>query len=267
MGDYLRFHKASTQPRTVARGKDGARLYAIGDVHGCFDELVQLLDQIRLDNEARPPADCFVVFLGDLVDRGPHSRQVIEYLRSEPLDFAKIFYLKGNHEEIIVRAFRGEPELLPYWLRYGGYEFLQSYGIEPHELMALDVEALEYMATSRVPLAHIDFLAQGHDSIKFGDYLLVHAGIRPGVALEAQSSRDLRWIRDGFLNSDRDHGFIVVHGHTISDGVDDKINRIGVDTGAYKTGILSAVCIDGENRDFLSVGSQDLIADDQQRDE
>ena len=238
-----------------ARGSPGRRLYAVGDVHGCYAEMCALLDLICEDHEARPAAPCFIVFLGDLIDRGPRSRDVIRHLREEPPKFAQLHVLKGNHEEMMLRALRGEPHLIRDWLKHGGDACARSYGLDPARLLTEDAETLEHLLASHVPAADLDFLETCIDQVRFGDYLLVHAGVRPGVALTAQSGQDLRWIRGEFLETTQDFGAVVIHGHTITETVTEKPNRIGVDTGAYRTGVLSAVRLEGAERSFLSVGS------------
>jgi serine/threonine protein phosphatase 1 len=181
---------------------------------------------------------------------------VVRHLRETPPDFAQVHLLKGNHEEMMLRALGQEPELIPDWLMYGGMECAESYGIAPHELLTEDLERLAYVLAASIPAKDLAFLASGHDSIRFGDYLLVHAGIRPGVALADQSGQDVRWIRKDFLESTADHGVVVVHGHTISDAVVERRNRIGIDTGAYKFGVLTALRIEGPERSFLSTGEK-----------
>jgi serine/threonine protein phosphatase 1 len=239
---------------TPARGSPGRRLYAIGDVHGCYAEMCALLELIRKDHEARPPAPCFIVFLGDLIDRGPSSRDVIRHLRDRPPEFAQLYLLKGNHEEMMLRALRGEPHLIRDWLKHGGDTCARSYGLDPARLLTEDTETLAHLLAGHVPAEDLDFLETCIDQVRFGDYLLVHAGVRPGVALAQQSGRDLRWIRGEFLETAQDLGAVIVHGHTITETVTEKANRIGVDTGAYRTGILSAVRLEGAERSFLSVG-------------
>lgn len=226
-------------------------MYAIGDIHGRLDLLDELLARIGADNRAREPAKVTVVFLGDLIDRGPHSAQVIERLRTwQPTD-AGVVFLCGNHEEVLLRVLAGEPAILPDWLKFGGAECLASYGLDPGELA--DCEEGEAIAAIRaaVPAEHRAFLKGFADTFRFGDYLFVHAGIRPGLDVAAQAQKDLRWIRHPFLDDRSDHGFVVVHGHTISDGVEERPNRIGIDTGAYRSGVLTALAIEGTERWFL----------------
>jgi serine/threonine protein phosphatase 1 len=155
---------------------------------------------------------------------------------------------------MMLRALRGEPHLIRDWLKHGGDTCARSYGLDPARLLTEDTETLEHLLASHIPASDLDFLEKCIDQVRFGDYLLVHAGVRPGVALQDQSGRDLRWIRGEFLDTGQDFGAVVVHGHTITDTVTEKANRIGLDTGAYRTGILSAVRIEGAQRSFLSAG-------------
>ena len=226
----------------------GHRAYAIGDVHGRLDLLDDLLAQVEVDDAAKDPAKVTIVFLGDLIDRGPQSAQVVERLRRYHPSFAKTVFLMGNHEEVMLRILAGETDILPDWLRFGGTECLQSYGIDPFELQSRGrAEALK-MLRNAIPKEHVKFLSGFVDTASFGSYLFVHAGIRPGVALAEQIPQDLRWIRMPFLDDATDHDCIVVHGHTICEAVDARPNRIGVDTGAYRTGVLTALGIEGDDR-------------------
>jgi serine/threonine protein phosphatase 1 len=241
------------------QGAGGWRAYAIGDVHGRLDLLDGLLRQIEKDHSARgKSAKALLVFLGDLIDRGPQSSEVLERVRSEVMPSFQTVVLAGNHEEMMRRVLDGDLELLRKWLRFGGAECLASYGINPSELLALPQHAWIPELRSKIPKEHQALLRELEDSISFGDYLFVHAGIRPGIPLERQSASDLRWIREPFLADRRDHGVVVVHGHTISIGVDEQINRIGIDTGAYQTGVLSALAIEGSDRWFLEQHEADL---------
>jgi serine/threonine protein phosphatase 1 len=236
---------------SAPHGPAGHRLYAIGDIHGRLDLLDRLLAEIEADIELRLQAKILIVFLGDLIDRGPQSAQVIERLRKwRPAGATKIFLL-GNHEEVFLRVLAGEVGILHDWLRFGGAECLSSYGVSPAEIAKRSEVAALREIKAAVPAAHYDFLQEFADTFQFGDYLFVHAGIRPGSALAAQSKEDLRWIREPFLSDGSDHGFVVVHGHTISNQVDERPNRIGLDTGAYRTGILTAMAVEGGEHWFL----------------
>jgi serine/threonine protein phosphatase 1 len=231
-------------------GPPGKRLYAVGDVHGRLDLALELLELIARDAWGRD-REILLVFLGDLIDRGPNSRGVLELARGQPLSGARTLCLKGNHEEMFARGLGGEASVLPQWLDYGGYECAQSYGVEVGALFGRSPEELEATLLQAVPASHIRFAQDLPDSIRFGDYVLAHAGVRPGVKLEDQTPRDLRWIREGFLESEADFGFRVVHGHSISLQVEERANRICVDTGAYMSGVLTACWIDGAEVGFL----------------
>jgi serine/threonine protein phosphatase 1 len=224
------------------------RAYVIGDVHGCLDLLDDLLSRITAEIARRPQSKVSIVFLGDVVDRGPASAQVVERLRTVSIPGASVHFVMGNHEEVMLRVIDGETDLLRSWLRFGGAETLRSYGVDPKELKKLSSGELAARLRKAIPAAHRRFLAGFTDSIAFGDYVLVHAGIRPGIDLSEQSKADLRWIREPFLADMTDHGFVVVHGHTITNEVEIMPNRIGIDTGAFCTGTLTALAIDGKKR-------------------
>jgi serine/threonine protein phosphatase 1 len=235
----------------LPQGPQGKRCYVIGDVHGRRDLLEGLLDQIRTD-AARHDRAIIIVCVGDLIDRGIESRGVIELVRSRPVDWAHWVFLKGNHEEALVDGLEGRPALLLQWLQFGGFETARSYGVEIGALFGRDADTVEAILQQAIPKADLDFMAGFIDSARFGDYGIVHAGVRPGVAFGEQTTRDLRWIREEFIESDADHGLMIIHGHTIFDEVDVRRNRIGLDTGAYRTGRLSALWIDGAERGVLT---------------
>jgi serine/threonine protein phosphatase 1 len=238
-------------------GPAGKRLYAVGDVHGRLDLLDTLLEQIRADLSERPIEVAAVVFLGDLIDRGPDSAGVVERL-SALADFpSKFLFLLGNHEEMLLRVLAAEPGVAYDWLEFGGDTCVESYGLLPAALKAMDEEQIARTMADAIPAAHVRFIEAFGDTFSFGDYLLVHAGIRPGVAIEDQQPHDLRWIRRPFLSDAHDHGVMVVHGHTISNGVDRRPNRLGIDTGAYQTGVLTAAVVEENVLRFLQTGGGD----------
>lgn len=243
---------SSTRSFTGPRGK---RLYAVGDVHGRLDLVDDLLGRIEDDINDRPVETAAVVFLGDLIDRGPDSAGVIERLQSLSHFPAKTLFLLGNHEEFLLRALAGEPGVAHDWLGFGGDACAESYGIASITLQALDEDRIAKVLHAAIPAAHVEFIKTFGDTFAFGDYLLVHAGIRPGVPIEQQQPRDLRWIRQPFLSDTHDHGCMVIHGHTISNGVDQRLNRIGIDTGAYQTDILTAAVIEEDDIRFLATGN------------
>lgn len=237
------------------RGQAGARAYAVGDVHGRLDLLDELLGKIEDDIAARPVDKVALLFLGDLIDRGPDSAGVVERLRALDGFPAKTGFLLGNHEEMFLRVIDGEPGIAYDWLGFGGDACVESYGVAAAPLQAFDEARIAQTLRGAVPAGHVDFIRGFGDTFGFGDYLFVHAGIRPGVPIEQQEPHDLRWIRRPFLSDTKEHGVMVVHGHTISDGVEERSNRIGIDTGAYQTGVLTAVAVEEDRRWFLATGA------------
>jgi serine/threonine protein phosphatase 1 len=226
-------------------GARGYRAYVVGDIHGRLDLLEQLLEKIHEDIARRRPRKTLIVFVGDLIDRGPGSAQVVERLRTYRHKGVQPVFLLGNHEEVLLRILAGETDLITKWRWFGGTECLGSYGVDTAKLAGLtDDEALQVVRDA-IPKEHVEFLEGFDDSCRFGDYLFVHAGIRPGIEIDQQRQADLRWIREPFLFDDTDHGFVVVHGHTIRPEVEIRPNRIGIDTGAYRTGVLTALAIEG----------------------
>lgn len=232
----------------------GKRVYAIGDVHGCADELIQLLDMIASDHAARGASSRTIILLGDLLNRGPDSAQVVEHAR-RLLSSGEGRLIKGNHEELFVRAVRGSRPAIRALLSNGGMATLTSFGLVEEEVNRGNYADLAELLRQRIPQDVVALLDAAEDKIAIGDYLFVHAGLRPGVAIAEQDETDLRWIREEFLNSRVDHGAMVVHGHTIEPGVMQCNNRIGVDTGAYRTGVLSAIGLEGTERWFLATGT------------
>lgn len=252
--------RSSSKAMDCPRGALGLRAYVIGDIHGRFDLLEELLGKVHADVERRGSCKTLLVFVGDLIDRGPQSAQVVERLRTyDHPDIQPVFIL-GNHEEVLLRILDGDASLVPSWLKFGGAQCLASYGLASREVaISTDAHALALIRRA-IPQEHVEFLRSFIDSCRFGDYLFVHAGIRPGVELGEQRQSDLRWIREPFLLDDTDHGFIVVHGHTISMEVEEKSNRIGIDTGAFATDVLTALGIEGDERWFIDTRARDDIA-------
>jgi serine/threonine protein phosphatase 1 len=237
-----------------ARVPDGLRIYAIGDIHGRVD-LLRILHHLIANDKGERPNDRLVIYLGDYVDRGLDSRGVIDFFLDEHPRDLPFIALKGNHEEMMLR-FLDDISVGPGWLEYGGAETLLSYGVslsgpisEERTLIEVQRRLLE-----NVPSRHIDFMLGSRLYHVAGDYLFVHAGIRPGKPLEAQVADDMLWIRGDFLRSGDDHGYVVVHGHSIKLKVDFRPNRIGIDTGAYATGVLTCLVLEGGNRRLLQTG-------------
>lgn len=251
------FRKKRPPPTSAPRGAEGYRAYVVGDIHGRLDLLDQLLDKIHADLERAPRKKVVLIFVGDLIDRGPQSAGVIERLRAYKRSGVRRIVLLGNHEEVLLRILEGDSTLIDSWLKFGGAECLESYGVDPRTIHKMDPPAALGEIVEAIPDAHARFLAECADTFRFGDYLIVHAGIRPGTEIEQQLQSDLRWIREPFLGDRCDHGFVVVHGHTISNDVEVFHNRIGIDTGAYASGKLTALAIDGEERWFLDTGKSE----------
>jgi serine/threonine protein phosphatase 1 len=233
---------------------DGIVLYAVGDIHGQLQLLDRLLDKVDADARRQDADQCVLVFVGDYIDRGTDSAGVIERLVSGLPEDAECRFILGNHEAILLE-FIEKPERLPLWLMNGADATLRSYGIEApssHDQLH-DFVGCRDEFVSKLPQTHRAFLDGLELKVKFGDYLCVHAGIRPGVPLSEQSRQDLLWIRGEFLDSEEDFGFIVVHGHTPGPVPVVRRNRIGIDTGAWAFGCLTAVRLHGATREFLSV--------------
>jgi serine/threonine protein phosphatase 1 len=248
-GFFKRRSRAQNSPNCVPTA---TRVYAIGDVHGCLAELDRLLLEIEEDS-AGWSGKLILVLLGDLVDRGPKSRGVIERLLNGPLPGSELHVLMGNHEEAMLSVYDGTIEPRG-WLSYGGLQTLESYGIARADHFAPGFDLGRRMREA-IPAEHIAFIRGLPNHVSIGGYLFVHAGIRPGVPLGEQRASDLRWIRGGFLDSDVDHGVTVVHGHTITDAPETMPNRVGIDTGCYAGGQLTALVLEGAERRFLSVAA------------
>ncbi len=240
--------------RIEARLPDGLRIYAIGDIHGRVD-LLRILHHLIAEDGRGKAGKRLVVYLGDLVDRGLDSRGVIDFLLDDhPADLPFVV-LRGNHEEMMLR-FLDDVSVAPGWLEYGGAATLLSYGVSmsgpvSDERMLID---LQRRFVENVPPRHVAFMRDARFYYVAGDYLFVHAGIRPGEPLDAQQPEDLMWIRAEFLRSNADHGYIVVHGHSITRKAEFRSNRIGIDTGAYATGILTCLVLEGDKRRLLQTG-------------
>lgn len=247
----LRKKTVPKPPRPPAALPPGQRVYAIGDVHGRFDLLQDLIARIAADNAGRAPTEVHVVMLGDLIDRGPQSREIVDYFLKGAPGFASWHFIMGNHEEMLLKLIDNpDSSLMPQFLRFGGRETFESYGAPQRVLDTPDLYSPDTLPFY-VPEEHRAFMRKMEDGILVGDYFFTHAGIRPGVPLDQQEHQDLRWIRKGFLESEADHGMIVIHGHTVLDEVEIRPNRIGIDTGAYASGRLTALGLEGTERWFI----------------
>ena len=238
---------------TAASVGAGRRVWAIGDIHGCADLLRALLTQIlAMESLFTPPR---LVFLGDYVDRGPSSRDVLDLLVSlkESSRLSPAF-VRGNHD-FMMQEFLLKPEIGPAWIGMGAGPTLASYGVAPP---ALSVSPQAWRDTQArfadaVPQRHREFLDSLEPSAVEGGYFFTHAGVRPGKPIDRQRASDLMWIRSAFLDDKRRLGKTVVHGHTVTTDPHEDHRRIGLDTGAYASGKLTAVCIEGASRRFLQV--------------
>lgn len=243
-------------PGRSAAVPPGRRVYAVGDVHGRADLLARLLDEMNEDVarggfEGRP----ILVFLGDYVDRGFQSREVIDLLLSPLLSPFETYFLKGNHEAAMLQ-FLADPAIGPRWGEFGGVETLVSYGVKPPRVRTSKEEwaRCSEELNALLPVEHRQFLANLDLSVRIGDYVFVHAGLKPGVPLEDQSEYDLLWIREEFLEDRRLFGPVIVHGHTPAPAPYRDARRIGIDTGAYLSGKLTAARFEHDQVDFMVTG-------------
>jgi serine/threonine protein phosphatase 1 len=250
IGKLFTRRRPDEEPAQVPTGR---RIYAIGDIHGRVDLLRKLHARIVEHAAAENyTSHNVVIYLGDYVDRGADSRGIIDLLLDAPLPQFEYVYLKGNHEDSLLR-FLADEWHGPQWFTYGGDRTLESYGVRPPRSVTdpAELRRAQTEFAQQLPPRHLDFFTRLRMLHVEGDYAFVHAGVRPGISLDEQSDEDLMWIRDEFLRSNLDFGRIVVHGHSITDSPTVKANRIGIDTGAFATGCLTCVVLEGTNRRFL----------------
>jgi serine/threonine protein phosphatase 1 len=228
----------------------GERIYCIGDIHGRLDLLLEIRERIADDLRMAPVRRAVTIFLGDYIDRGPDSSGVITMLASR--DFpTEVVSLRGNHEQMAL-AFLENPVGAQSWLQFGGFETLVSYGADPRRDLDLDdVWRTRETFRALLPAGHLAFLQDTAFSAESGDYFFCHAGVRPRVPLADQTEEDLLWIRGDFLGYDRYHPKLIVHGHTIVSEPDIRPNRVNIDTGAYLTGVLTCLVLEGDRQAFL----------------
>jgi serine/threonine protein phosphatase 1 len=225
---------------------DGIRIYAIGDIHGRSDLLKEIFTAIDADTARSPTSRPIEVFLGDYIDRGPQSAQTLDLLIDRSHRRETVF-LKGNHEVFLLEALR-DPKKLEDWRQFGGLQTLMSYDIQPPLNPDTAEQADLINALIKVmPASHLQFLQDLKPSFLCGDFFFVHAGVRPGIPLNEQQENDLLWIRNEFLNSRENFGKFIVHGHTPVPEPDIRPNRINIDTGAYATGKLTLLSIQGSS--------------------
>ena len=251
---FLRAERQSTRKPSVP---DGERVYAVGDIHGRLDLFEALRDAIDADDGAAPPAATSIILLGDLVDRGPHSAGVIEAVRAWQAH-RPVRCILGNHEEMFLQSFK-DLDILRHFLRHGGRETITSFGLARDQYNLLTLEDLQEAMQELVPGDVRDYLAGLEDLIVIGDYAFVHAGVDPEEPLEAQRTSDLRWIRERFLRYGEPLSHVIVHGHTISDDVAFAGFRVGIDTGAYRTGRLTALVLEGSERRIIQAVDSDGV--------
>jgi len=233
------------------------RLYVIGDIHGRLDLLTRLLAMIEADASPHTHKTKRLIFLGDYIDRGLDSRGVIDRLMRSFENGLKPIFLRGNHEDCLLKFLKNDLRFTPIWLQYGGSAGIASYGVNPYLLAAGLKEAdklqhLRHELLDILPRSHRDFFENTVVSVTYGDYFFAHAGVRPAIPLAKQKPEDLMWIREDFLSYPKGMGKMIVHGHTIQPHPDVRPNRIGLDTGAYASGHLTCLVIDGTTRTFLS---------------
>lgn len=245
------FRTRETAPASAAATVPaGMRVYAVGDIHGRADLLRRLLRLIEADNARQAPAEMRLIFLGDYIDRGPASREVIDILMDDPPFADQVVRLRGNHEEAML-AFLDDPARTRIWLDWGGLATMVSYGVRLPPDRLPPGQLLPYLSRrlgELLPAAHRNFLERLPVQETVGDYLFVHAGVNPEVPLDRQDPFDLTTIRSPFLDWGRPLGKVVVHGHTISlEGPEILSWRIGIDTGAYATGRLTALVLEGDS--------------------
>ena len=238
-------------PEKDLQSETQQRIYAIGDIHGRLDLLERVIEAIRRDVVEHGPA-ALTVTVGDYIDRGPWSCDVLDRLVDNPFP-TPFVPLKGNHEQML-EDFLANAAAGAIWARNGGLETLKSYGISIGGLLrgASFAEAAKHLR-AEFPARHLNFLKSLKPSLSHGNYFFCHAGVRPGVPLASQSEEDLLWIREPFLSCAESYGRIVVHGHTPTAEPEVRANRIGIDTGAFSSGRLTCVALaDGAPR-FLNV--------------
>lgn len=233
-----------------AKGPDGMRIYAIGDVHGRFDCLSALHEMIMKEIARDRPADWRIIHLGDYVDRGPQSREVLEFLSNACARDPRIIATLGNHDEGFLDFLRSPTEA-QLFIDYGGFETCASYGVVLRSMKREELIASHREMVDAVPRSHILFLRDRPRSVSFGDFYFCHAGIRPEIALDSQDAHDLIWIRRDFLDHRRLYAKVIVHGHTPCEQPDVLSNRLNVDTKAFETGRLTALVIDGNLKRFI----------------
>ena len=239
--------------RFFDRVRDFERVYAIGDVHGEFELFCEMLEKINQDNKSLDDAQTVILLLGDMIDRGPKSRQVLELLQQFHTTSSGLVVLLGDHEEMMLASAKGVEVAQRLWMKKGGRQTLESYGVDVAQFVRATPQERADQIVSAVGETTLAWLGSRPLSYRSGDYYFCHAGIRPGTELGRQRKRDLLGIGAEFLASDRDHGAMIVHGHAEVRGAEISHNRINLDTAAYRTGKLSAIGLEGSKKWLISV--------------
>jgi serine/threonine protein phosphatase 1 len=249
----LAARKAEAPPPAGPRVPEGQRVYAIGDIHGRADLLERLLELIAADTAKARPAETTLIYLGDYIDRGPASREVVDIARAPHPMVDRVVRLRGNHEEAML-TFIADFEMGRLWLDYGGMATLHSYGVR----LAPGLSAQERFAAmasqldQAIPPEHRDFYDRLSLSETIGDYFFVHAGINPYQPIAEQDPFEMTTIRSPFIEWGRPLEKVVVHGHTIAPEAEFRSWRIGIDTGAYATGHLTCLVLEGGGQRLIT---------------
>ena len=255
MIDHFRHFFRAKPAQPTARMPAGQRAYVIGDIHGRLDLFEELIHAVEQDDLEAAPATTTIILLGDLVDRGPDSAGVLDRARRWQAE-RPVRILAGNHEEMFLESFTNI-NMLRHFLKHGGRETILSYGVNQRKYNECSLEDLQKIMFQYIPEADRTFMQSFEEYATLGDYAFVHAGINPEVPLPDQSRQDLLWIRDPFLGYAQQHSHMIVHGHTIVEEVDERANRIGIDTGAYRFGRLTALVLEGTDRRYIQTVQTD----------
>ena len=251
-GSHVR--RTTARAWSVSKGEAPfQRIYAIADVHGHFGLFSEALRAIQTDNRKRGPAQTVIVIAGDSIDRGPRSRQMLQLLQAMQSTSSGVIVLAGNHEQMLIDSADGDGRAQNIWMRSGGNRTLHSYGVDVRQLRRLDRMERAHVITQAIGEPTLRWLASLPVSYRSGGYFFCHAGIRPGTPLGRQLRDDLLWIRNDFHKEESDHGAVIVHGHCEEPAVRFRHNRIGIDLGAYRTGRLAILGLEGTDRWTMDV--------------
>ena len=245
------FRNRKKRPDVIQTAR-GQRVFAIGDIHGRYDLLEQILDKVLSRFQSPHHFGKFnrLIFLGDIIDRGPDSHMCLRAVQHLVSKYGAELVI-GNHEDLLLHTMKGDQEACRIWLeRAGGLATLKSFDISPPLPHEDGIDFGERLKQA-IPEKYTKMLEDAPTTLRSGDYLFVHAGVKPGVPLANQENFDLFFIRDEFTQSQDWHGAMVVHGHTIVEKVEQHPNRIAIDTGAYRSGRLSCLVLNGQKREIL----------------